>query len=95
MRMTAAKHAEEPLRLDISGARVMRTSLRNTDLTEANLSRADCSFVDFRGANFKNARLTGTILRGADLRGARNLTREQLAEAILDDTTLLPEELRV
>lgn len=91
---TAARRTEAPLRLDISGARVMRTSLRNANLTEANLSRADCSFVDFRGANFKDACLKGTILKGADLRGAKNLTREQLALAVIDDSTLLPDELR-
>ncbi len=91
---TAARRIEEPLRLDLSGARVMRTSLRNANLTKANLARADCSFVDFRGANFKNACLKGTILKGADLRGAINLTREQLAEAITDSSTLLPDELQ-
>lgn len=90
---TAARRTEAPLRLDISGARVMRTSLRDANLTEANLSGADCSFVDFRGANFKNACLRGTILKGADLRGAKNLTREQLAEAVIDTSTRLPEGL--
>jgi len=91
---TAARRIEEPLRLDLSGARVMRTSLRNTNLTDANLAHADCSFVDFRGADFRRANLKGTILKGADLRGAINLTREQLAEAIVDGSTLLPDELR-
>jgi len=33
--------------------------------------------------------LTGTILRGADRRYVRNLTKEQLAVAVVDDTTIL------
>jgi hypothetical protein len=39
--------------------------------------------------------LKGTILIGADLSGALNLTCEQLAEAIVDDTTILPANLRL
>ena len=46
------------------------------------------------GLNFKNANLEGTNLKGADLSDARNLTREQLAKAIIDETTTLPAYLR-
>jgi uncharacterized protein YjbI with pentapeptide repeats len=61
--------------------------------SERTLSYADATNANFRGANFKDAVLKGTILRGADLRDARNLTREQLADAIIDETTLLPDYL--
>lgn len=76
--------------LDIQGAFIRRTSLRNANLERANLSFADCSYVDFRGANFKDAKLKGTILKGADLTDVLNLTKEQLAEAVIDQTTVLP-----
>ena len=45
--------------------------------------------ASFRGANFKNANLSGTILRGADLTDATNVTKAQLATAIIDDQTRL------
>jgi uncharacterized protein YjbI with pentapeptide repeats len=80
--------------VDIHGAFVRRTDLSGADLERANLSYADATNANFRGANFKDANLKGTILRGADLREVRNLTREQLASAIVDETTLLPDYLQ-
>ena len=79
--------------VDIHGAFVRRIGLSDADLERANLSYADATNAIFRGANFKDAVLKGTILRGADLRAAKNLTREQLAGAIIDETTLLPDYL--
>ena len=38
-------------------------------------------------------KLKGTILIGADLTDVRNLTREQLSEAIIDKATKLPSYL--
>ena len=70
--------------------------LRHTDLSNANLRRADLTQVDasgaaFRNSDFQDARLSGAILRGADLTGALNLTEAQLATAILDEHTRLPD----
>jgi uncharacterized protein YjbI with pentapeptide repeats len=79
--------------LDLSGAKVRRTNLSHTNLTRANLSRADLTGANLRGANLAGAILTGTILRGADLSGVINLTKEQLAGAVIDDTTILPSNL--
>jgi len=76
--------------LDIRGAFVRRTDLSGTSLRRANLAGADASNAVFRDADFEGALLTGTILRGADLTGAKNLTIEQLSEAIIDDRTVLP-----
>lgn len=81
-------------RLDLSGAFVRRTDLSGANLENANLSEADCSYVIFRGANFRNANLAGTILIGADLTDATNLTVSQLELAIIDETTVLPDDLR-
>ena len=77
--------------LDIHGAFVRRIDLSGANLERANLSYADATNANFRGADLRDANLKGTILRGADLREAKNLTREQLAEAIIDETTLLPD----
>jgi uncharacterized protein YjbI with pentapeptide repeats len=80
--------------LDLHGAFIRRTDLSNASLVGANLSYADCSNAIFRGADLKDAILKGTILRGADLTDVRNLTREQLAEAVIDENTKLPAYLR-
>jgi uncharacterized protein YjbI with pentapeptide repeats len=80
----------EPSVLDLHGACIRRTDLSGTNLANANFSGADCTGVNFRGANFRGAVLKGTILRGADLADAKNLSWEQLAEAVMDETTVLP-----
>ena len=80
--------------LDLSGTFIRRTDFSNANLEGADLSHADCTNAIFRGANFKDAVLEGTILRGADFTGAANLTREQIAVAVVDKTTILPEYLR-
>ena len=64
--------------------------LDGADLTEANLTRADMTGASARGANFKNTILNKTIMRGVDLTGALNITVDQLADALIDDTTILP-----
>ena len=84
------KTEPRPLRIDLSGTFIRRTDLSNANLEGANLSYADCQNALFRRVNFKNANLEGTNLKGADLSGARNLTREQLDKAIVDETTTLP-----
>lgn len=76
--------------VNVRGAFIRRTDWSGAMLRDANLSEADATSALFRGADFENAKLSGTILRGADLRDARNLTAQQLAEAIIDEATLLP-----
>jgi len=82
-----------PLRLDIHGAFVRRTVLDGANLSNANLSGADATNASFRGANFQDANLQGTILEGADLTDAKNLTVEQLEQAVIDEHTKLPPDL--
>ena len=79
--------------LDLAGARVPRTDLSRAKLRQANLSFADLSFASLRGADLEGAILKGTILVGADLTEARNVTAEQLDEAVIDGTTQLPDYL--
>lgn len=91
--MAGLKHSLDGFVLNLAGAGIRRTSLRRANLTDANFENADCSFVDFRGANMLRTKLKGTILIGADLTDVRNLTREQLSEAIIDKATKLPSYL--
>ncbi|MCQ4188822.1 pentapeptide repeat-containing protein [Methylocystis suflitae] len=93
--MTQAARGEtrREFRIDLSGTFIRRTDLSNADLEGADLRGADCAFVNFRGANLRDAMLDGTNLKGADLTGVRNLTRAQIARAIIDDQTILPSAL--
>ena len=84
-----------PFKLNLSGANIRRTDMSDTNLTGADLTGADCSYVNFRGANFRDTKLARTKLIGADLSDAKNLTRAQIDEAILDITTKLPGYLLV
>ena len=45
------------------------------------------------GANLRGAILREADLQGANLRGARNLSQKQLAEAIINEKTSLPDHL--
>ncbi|HEY4922150.1 MAG TPA: pentapeptide repeat-containing protein [Xanthobacteraceae bacterium] len=83
----------EGFELDVRGAFLRRTDLSFANLERANLSGADFSNALLRGANFKDANLEGTILKGADLTDARNLTRSQIAGAVIDEHTKLPRGL--
>jgi uncharacterized protein YjbI with pentapeptide repeats len=82
---------EDGLPLRLVGAFIRRTDLSDADLEGADLTRADMSNAIARGANFKGAKLRETVLRGTDLSGARNVTVQQLAEAIIDEKTVLPD----
>jgi uncharacterized protein YjbI with pentapeptide repeats len=69
----------------LQGARLDRASLKGADLRGATLSGAVLAGADFLGAVLTNAHLKGT-----DFTAALNLTTAQLADADLDETTLLP-----
>ena len=79
--------------LNLSGAKVQRTDLSYANLTRANLTGANLSHAILRGANMKDAILDGAILIGADLRDVKNLTKAQVAKAVIDESTLLPDYL--
>jgi uncharacterized protein YjbI with pentapeptide repeats len=75
---------------DMSRSQFLRATLPHADLREANLQG-----VTFRDAILQGARLGGadtftTDFRGADLKGARELTKEQLSQALTDSYTILP-----
>jgi len=72
---------------NLRGADLSRADLREADLREAILSEANLSEADLSGADLRRADLGGAILRRADLGGARNLTKEQLRSAFIDEDT--------
>jgi uncharacterized protein YjbI with pentapeptide repeats len=79
--------------IDLSGTFIRRTNLSGVNLQHADLSGADCTNANFRGANLTYAKLKGAILKGADLTGVIGLTREQIADAVVDKNTVLPSYL--
>lgn len=60
----------------------------------ANLKGVYLGRAHLSGTSFENADLAGADLRKADLRQAVGLTREQLNNAVIDDATLLPPDVR-
>ncbi len=77
--------------MNLSGANLRGTNLNRADLSEATLSRADLSGATLNRAFLSGATLSGADLSRADLRGAKNLTREQIESAIINEHTQLPD----
>lgn len=91
---------------DLSGAKLRGTNLnsafledanlKKADLFESNLSKARLWKADMRDALLAFAQLRGAYFSETDLRGAnmdciQYVTDEQLSQAILDETTILPD----
>ena len=84
---------------NLDGAFLSFSTLQGADFDGANLRQADLRRANFEGATFKGANLGGAILKGTRLQGAHlsqaiGLTREQLAQAVTDQKTQLPPNLR-
>ncbi|MCP4267142.1 MAG: pentapeptide repeat-containing protein [Candidatus Brocadiaceae bacterium] len=85
----------------LQGANLVQVNLQGADMTGislqgANLSGADLKETKLLSANLTSANLSGTDLSSADLRGAdlrevKNITVQQLQQAIVDRRTRLPE----
>jgi hypothetical protein len=77
---------------DLSGARLDRGTFRSASFAYADLHGASLEGADLRGAHLEgvdltSARLFGANLAGANLVAAVGMTRVQLDEAVVDDTT--------
>lgn len=96
------------LEADLQEADLQSTNLRGANLRRAILKSANLSCADLRGAILEEAQLHGVMIGGARLRGAtlcgailkgvdlsysKDLTKDQLASAIIDEHTLLPDYL--
>ncbi|OOV31273.1 pentapeptide repeat-containing protein [Candidatus Synechococcus spongiarum] len=85
---------------DFSRAKLSRTNFSDSKMLNCIFDSADLSdslFVssDLKGSSFEECDLSGADLSGADLSGAdlskaKNLTREQISKAEIDEDTILP-----
>ena len=87
-------------RSDLSGGTFERSDLRGVSLQGATLRNVSFGQADLTGAVLVGADLTGADLKraklaGADLSGATGLTSAQLAGAITDEQTRLPDGITV
>jgi hypothetical protein len=95
-------------RLDLSHGNLQRADLRElcfhfswmtgvnfalAILLETNFEFVELSYSYFREANMEGARLRGAALFGSDLTSARNLEFHQIAEALGDGGTKLPNKM--
>ncbi len=78
---------------DLFRAWLAGADLTGADLSAANLTEADLRNTILTGANFQVTDLNNAVLIGADLRGVRNLSLEQIQNAIYDDTTRFDDAL--
>jgi uncharacterized protein YjbI with pentapeptide repeats len=77
------------------GADLSRANLSGANLRMATLKSAVLNQASLRNANLEKARVDGADLTGCDLRGAdlstvEGLTHEQIATALIDESTKLP-----
>ena len=77
--------------IDLHGATLNGADLTRADLRNSNFENARAPRVNFENTDMAGANLRGTVLRGANLGGVRNLTVEQLREAVIDEHTVLPD----
>ena len=78
---------------DLDGAYLKGAQLQKANLSNAKLSWAHLQHAQLDGVNLKGADLKRANLQGANLRNAK-VTAEQLAEAVLDRKTILPDGTR-
>ena len=81
-------------------ADIKSVNLVNADLSDANLIYADLENTDFHGANlsrtnFHKSHFKSTFLQGANLSGAKNITCAQIALAVIDRNTYLPDYISI
>jgi uncharacterized protein YjbI with pentapeptide repeats len=79
---------------DLEGANLEKANLRGANLRWANLKKADFQGANLIRADLREANLDQTRLQGANLKMAEGLTKKQIDEALVDDTTVLPDYLK-
>jgi len=79
---------------NLQEASLLFANLEGASLSNTNLQRATLSFANLQGTYLTEANLLRTNLRGANLSGAEDLTPEQIASAIIDENTVLPDYLK-
>jgi BTB/POZ domain-containing protein KCTD9 len=75
---------------DLRGAQLQGAMLRNADLQKANLSDANLEGADLEDANLSGADLKGARLQCTIMDKTKDITKEQVSEALLYGTILPP-----
>jgi uncharacterized protein YjbI with pentapeptide repeats len=80
---------------NFTGSRLDHCDFSKSILAGSTFFRSEMTSCIFRGADlqrcdFQEVRMRGVDFRGANLEGTVGLTREQIAEAIIDEETRLP-----
>ena len=91
-------HCANLISARLEEAILRETDLHGSDLRHARIDGADLFSADLSGADLRDASLESTFLKranlcGADLSTAHGLTHKQIAEAVGDGRTRLPENL--
>lgn len=80
---------------DLSITNMFGTRFNQSDFSGADLTRATLVGAYLGSSNLKGVNLTGANISGANLSIVRGLTQPQLDRACGDNSTMLPEGLRV
>ena len=78
----------------LQGAFMVNTDLRGADLRGASLQGAIMTGAKLQNAQMLGVQLKGAILDNANLEGVTGLTDEQMADACINDETVLPAGLK-
>jgi uncharacterized protein YjbI with pentapeptide repeats/energy-coupling factor transporter ATP-binding protein EcfA2 len=76
------------IKTNLKGAILYHANLQGSNLKSANLEGANLTGANLESANLKSANLKGSNLKGANLKDVKNLTIEQLNQALLCDTQI-------
>jgi uncharacterized protein YjbI with pentapeptide repeats len=79
------------LAANLSSATLQATDLTGADILSTNLQNALLLGSDLSGADVLNADFTGATISGATLATTEHLTAEQIAPALVDSATTLPD----
>jgi uncharacterized protein YjbI with pentapeptide repeats len=69
------------------------TKISGANFDNANLTKASFFNSEFKATNFLNTNLTNVSFKNIDIRDVRNLTYNQLSKAIINENTILPDNL--
>jgi uncharacterized protein YjbI with pentapeptide repeats len=84
---------------NFSGINFLKANLSGANLARARFKGANLRYTDFSGcdltnADFEDADVMLADLTGADLSGSSGLSRDQIEDALTDETTVLPDGLQ-
>lgn len=79
--------------VDLRGAHLQNAILWGVNFESANLEGAHLEGANFWEANLEGARISGSHLQGASLLNVNGLIQDQIDQAFIDESTVLPDGL--